>query len=346
MNYINPEHFIDDICAKNHILQRICFEVTYRCNEHCKHCYVFDEKKSAAEELRVEHYFKLFDDLLKMNTLHITFTGGDPSQRNDFTQILRGAVERGFAATIFTNGTGYSEETLDEIISIHPAMISFSVYSGNPEEHDVITGVKGSFQKTLATLKKVKDAGILVTIKTPVMAPTLNGLPAIKALCEELDVRPEITYFICATNHGNISPTKLRLGSVDKYKQVIRLKQGENFSEDFQPRDIHDKICGAGRISLSVNPYGEVFPCNGFSYRLGNIKDTPISEIWNGETLSKLYQLKFEQLGNKCVNCLYRDDCLYCLGSALAENGDIFIPVEESCNIARANYEFRLENSQ
>lgn len=346
MNYINPEQFIDEICAQNHILQQICFEVTYRCNEHCKHCYVFDEKKSVAEELSIAQYFDLFDALIKMNTLHITFTGGDPSQRNDFTQILRGAVERGFAVTIFTNGTGYSEETLDEIINIHPAMISFSIYSGIPEEHDAITGVKGSFQKTLATLKKVKGAGILVTIKTPVMAPTLNGLQAVKALSKELDVLHEITYFISATNHGNISPTKLRLGSVDKYKQVIRLKQDENFSEDFQSRDIHDKICGAGRISLSVNPYGEVFPCNGFHYLLGNIKDTPISEIWNGEALRKLYKLKFEQLGDKCVNCLYRDDCVYCLGSALAENGDIFIPVKENCKISRANYEFRLENSQ
>ena len=346
MDYINPEQFIDEICDKNHILQRICFEVTYRCNEHCKHCYIFDEKKSAEEELSVEHYLKLFDDLLKLNTLHITFTGGDPSQRKDFTQILRGAVERGFAVTIFTNGTGYSEETLDEIIDIRPAMMSFSVYSGIPEEHDEITGVKGSFQKTLDTIKKVKAAGgILITIKTPVMTPTLNGLPAVQALCKELDVLSEITYFISATNHGNISPTKLRLGTIDKYKQVIRLKKDKKISEDFQQRNIHDKICGTGRISLSVNPYGEVFPCNGFSYRLGNVKDTPISEIWNSETLRKIYQLKFEQLGNKCVNCLYRDDCIYCLGSALAENGNIFIPVEESCKIARANYEFRLENS-
>ena len=344
MSYMSPEQFIDEICSKNHILQRICIEVTYRCNERCKHCYVFDEKKLVDEELSVEQYFKLFDDLFKMGTLHITFTGGDPSQRQDFTKILRGAVERGFVVTIFTNGTGYSKNTLDEIISIRPAMIGFSVYSGIPEEHDEITGIKGSFKKTLATLKKVKSTGIMITVKTPVMAPTLNGLPAIKALCKELDVRSEISYFICATNHGNISPTKLRLGSVEKYKQVMQLNRDENFFDDFQPRDIHDKICGAGRISLSVNPYGEVFPCNGFSYRLGNIKDTPISEIWNGEALHNLYQLKFENLGDKCVNCQWRDDCTYCLGSSLAENGNIFIPIEENCKIARANYEFRLEN--
>ena len=343
MNHISPEQFIDDLCIRHHILQRIGIEVTYRCNERCKHCYVFDEKKSADGELSLSQYINLFNELRRMETLHITFTGGDPSQRKDFTEILRGAVERDFAVSIYTNGTGYSEETLAEIIHIRPGSMSFSIYSGIPEEHDKITGVKGSFQKTLATLKKVKNAGILITIKTPVMVPTLNGFSALKALCEELGVRSEVSYFICATNHGDISPTKLRLGSVEKYKQVMRLNQSKKEPMDFQPRDIHGAICGAGQLALSVNPYGEVFPCNGFNYRLGNIKDTSIEEIWNGDALRRLYELKFDQLGNKCLNCDYRDDCLYCLGSAFSENGDMFIPVEENCKIAQANYELRLE---
>ncbi|MBQ6296914.1 MAG: radical SAM protein [Selenomonadaceae bacterium] len=343
MNYINAEQFIDDICAKNHILQRICIELTYRCNERCKHCYVFDEKKSADEELTTDQYFKLFDELRRMETLHITFTGGDPSQRQDFTEILRGAVDRDFAVTIFTNGIGFSEKTLAEIIRIRPSSMHFSIYSGIPEEHDEITGVKGSFQKTLTTLKKVKDAGIWVTVKTPVMTPTLNGFCDIQKLCRELDIRSEVSYFICATNHGDTSPTKLRLGNVEKYKEVMRIAQKEQATKEFQPRDVHGAICGAGQLSLSVNPYGEVFPCNSFHYWLGNIKDIPISVIWNGEELRRLYQLKFEQLGNRCVKCQWHDDCVYCLGSALAENGDIFIPIDENCKIARANYEFRLE---
>ena len=58
-------------------------QVTYRCNEHCKHCYVFDEEKSMDYELSVEQYIQLFTDLKKLGTLHITFTGGDSSQRVD-----------------------------------------------------------------------------------------------------------------------------------------------------------------------------------------------------------------------------------------------------------------------
>lgn len=345
MGYVSPEQFIDDICIRNHILQRVCVEVTYRCNERCRHCYIFDEEKSMDDELSVEQYIQLFTDLKKLGTLHITFTGGDPSQRTDFTEILRGAVESDFAVSIFTNGIGYSNETLAEIINIRPASISFSVYSGIPEEHDNITGIKGSFQKTLATIKKVKDAGIMITIKTPVMTPTLKGLPAIQTLCKEFDVYWEVSYFICATNHGNVSPTKLRLGDVEKYKQIMKLVQKQKKEQyEFKIRDVHSVICGTGQFALSINPYGEVFPCNGFSYRLGNIKETSIEEIWNGDALKGLYELRFDQLGDTCLNCQYRNDCLYCLGSSLAENGNVFLPVKESCRIAQATYEIRLKN--
>lgn len=343
MKDVSPEQFIDDICIRHHILQRIGIEVTYRCNEHCKHCYIFDEKKSFDGELSVEQYLKLFDDLRKMGTIHITLTGGDPSQRADFTEILRGAVERDFAVSIFTNGIGYSEETLAEIIQIHPMSMSFSIYSGISKEHDNITGIKGSFQKTLAVLKRVKSAGIRVAIKTPVMAPTLRGFPAIQALCEELGVQSEVSYLICATNHGNISPTRLRLGDVEKYKQVMKLARKGKGIKEFKPRDVHEAICGAGQLALSVNPYGEVFPCNGLAYRLGNIKETSIEEIWNGNSLRRLYELRFERLGESCLSCRYRDDCLYCLGSSLSENGNMFLPVKESCKISQAAYELRME---
>lgn len=343
MSPISPEQFIDDICIKHHILQRVGIEITYRCNERCKHCYIFDEKKSSADELSLDQYLKLFAELRKMNTIHITLTGGDPSQRADFTEILRGAVDGGFAVAVFTNGIGYCEETLAEIIRIRPMSMSFSIYSGIPEEHDGITGVKGSFQKTLTTLKKVKAAGITVSIKTPVMAPTLKGFPAIQALCEDLGVRSEVSYLICATNQGDIAPTKFRLGNVEKYKQVMRLaRKGKQLTE-FKPRDIHDVICGAGRLALSINPYGEVFPCNGLNYPLGNVKETSIEEIWNSDALRRLYELRFEQLGDSCLACLYRDDCLYCLGSSLSENGNMLLPLKESCKISQAAYELRME---
>ena len=343
MSKLSPEQFIDNICIKNHILKHMCIEVTYRCNERCRHCYVFDENKVAAEELSLEQYQKLFDDLRILETLSIAFTGGDVSMRTDFCDILHAARKRDFSILILTNGAGFSEDTLEEIIRIRPQGMSFSIYSGNADEHDAMTRIPGSFQKTLETLKKVKAAGIFVSVKTPVMAPTFGGFEAIHSLCEKLNINHDVSYHICATNHGDISPTKFRLGNVEKYKQAIRIaRRGKEISE-WPKRDIKKTICGAGLLSLSVNPYGEVFPCNGFSYPLGNVKETPIAEIWNGESLQRLYNLRFEQLGDTCLNCKYRDDCLYCLGTALAENGDILSPVKESCKIAQAMYEFREE---
>ena len=341
---MTPEKFIDDICTKHHILQRVSIELTYRCNERCKHCYVADENKNFQAELRLKDYQALFDDLRKMETLYITLTGGDPSMHADFMGILKSATEHNFAVNIYTNGIGYSEETLNEIIHLHPRSISFSLYSGIASEHDFITGINGSFERTLATLKKVYTAGILVSVKVPLMVPTLKGFPALQSLCKNLDINLEVDYLIRVTTHGDISPVKLRLRDVEDYKKIMRIVQKDEKFLVPPSRDVKGPICGVGRLSLRVNPYGEVFPCNGFDFSLGNIKETPIQEIWEGERLKQISKLRFEQLGDSCVKCLWRNDCLFCLGAALSENGNMMIPLKEFCKIAQAIYEVRSEN--
>lgn len=337
----SPEELVNRVCIDGHILQRVCLELTYRCNEQCQHCYVSDENKSRFGELTLAEYQTLMDDLRRMGTLHLTLTGGDVAMREDFLDILYCAAEKKFAVSIYTNGIGFGEEALDEIARLHPRVVSFSLYSGIPEEHDAVTGVKDSFQRTLYALMRLKCAGILVNVKTSAMRPTQAGFPALVKLCRQLDVELETAFLLCATNHGCLSPTQLRLGDVAAYKNMIRLCTQDIPDGSSIMRDVHGPICGAGALSLSVDPFGEVFPCNGFHVSLGNIREISIANIWESDKLREVYTYKFDRLGKKCTGCVWRDDCLYCAGASLAENGDVYKPILETCLIAQAAYEVR-----
>lgn len=342
----SPEDLINHVCIDRHILQRVCLELTYRCNERCRHCYVGDENKSHAGELTLDEYRTVLDDLRRMGTLHLTLTGGDVAMREDFLDILRCATEKGFAVSIYTNGIGFGEETLDEIARLHPRAVSFSLYSGIPEEHDAVTGVKGSFQRTLYALMRLKCAGVLVDVKTSAMRPTRAGFPALVKLCRQLDVELETAFLLCATNHGCLSPTQLRLGDVVAYKDMMRLCVWDKPEGPEIARDIHGPVCGAGALSLSIDPFGGVFPCNGFHVLLGNIRKVSIADIWESDKLREIYEYRFDQLGERCTRCIWRDDCLYCAGASLAENGDVYKPIPETCLIAQAAYEVRREVSE
>ncbi len=337
-----PEDLINRICIKNHILQSVTIELTYRCNERCAHCYVADTEKDAGTEMTTEEVFALLDRLKAMDVLNVTFTGGEVALRKDLTDILRYADKSGFAVSVFTNGIGLSDETLDEIALLHPRSVSFSLYSGIPEEHEAITKVPGSFEKTLYAMMRLKCAGVMVNVKTPVMRTALEGFEKLHRLCGQLGFSHQVSYLICSTNKGCVSPTLLRVGDVEAYKRLMKIASDGVFTGP-SPRDPEEPVCGAGSCCLSVDPYGNVFPCNGYAVKLGNIRETDIQTIWNSDRVKRFADFKFSSLNRECRECAYSDDCLYCPGAMLAETGDIRVPVREACLIARAAREARAE---
>ena len=60
------ERCIFDITDNNHLFS-VLFEITYKCNEKCKHCYVCDENDA---ELTLEEIKDILVDLKKLNVLN------------------------------------------------------------------------------------------------------------------------------------------------------------------------------------------------------------------------------------------------------------------------------------
>lgn len=209
------EEFIDRFCIDNHQLQRVCIELTYRCNEKCKHCYVADEEKNEQQELTYEQYVKILDDLRRMNVLHVTFTGGEVAVRNDFVQIVEYAIGLGFAVEIYSNGIGFTEDILEALDRLHPRSVSFSLYSGNEEEHDALTQVKGSFRRTLYSLMRLKCAGIFVKIED---------------LLQQKSKKPNNSLGIYYVWLSQSLPV---FGGVERIKELRRWTSSQKFKEDY-----------------------------------------------------------------------------------------------------------------
>ena len=339
---LTPEDHINRICIENHILQSVTIELTYRCNERCAHCYVADTEKDAVREMTTEEVFGLMDQLKAMDVLNVTFTGGEVALRKDLADILRYADKSGFAVSVFTNGIGLSDEMLDEIALLHPRSVSFSLYSGIPEEHEAITKIPGSFDRTLYAMMRLKCAGVMVNVKTPVLRTALNGFEKLHRMCGQLGFSHQVSFHICSTNKGCVSPTLLRVGDRETYKRLMRICSGDTFVP-VPPKGADEPVCGAGCCCLSVDPYGNVFPCNGYAVKLGNIRETDIRTIWNSDRMKQFADFKFSSLRRECRECRYSNDCLYCPGAMLAETGDIREPVPETCLIAQAAWEVRNE---
>lgn len=334
----------EEASVHDNSLINVMFELTYRCQERCRHCYCVTDHPSK-EEMSTLDITRTLDELRDMNVQGVIFTGGDPFARKDIFEILEHAHKNRFLISIFTNGTALSDSDILRLKELHIKDIHFSIYSCFPDKHDYITRREGSFYETVNVIKKCVLVGIQVNIKTPILNISLEELEGILKMAEDLGTTIQVAPSIMPKNDGDMSPTKFRLNNVDKYSHVFRLldnhiKIPNDYDENPESGDSYqqNRICSAGMSSLSINPYGDVYPCNALLIKCGNIKSTSINEIWsNSETLKHVREFNFTMIDG-CSNCKHKKYCNFCPGEALIEKGSPLRKYSEACDIAQARY--------
>lgn len=331
-------------CFREHQLFSVCLELTYRCNERCIHCYI-DSPPKEQPELQLCDYEKIIDEIKDMGCLNLLITGGEPTLHPDFLQIVEYAKKVGLVVDIFTNGLKIPDELLFKLIDLKPNSISFSFYGGTAAVHDAVTCVPGSFEKSLRTMMICKCADIDTYIKSVVMQNNYHDYENLLRLGKRLNINVTSSLVISPTHSGELLK-EYRLLDVSKYQKIIELDNMYNSStenDDIPYRDDH--ICASGLSMLSINPYGEIYPCNANPTCLGNIKNNSIHEVWEtSEYLKKLQNLHYNQISENCSSCVDRNWCSLCLGMAYRENGKL-APCLETCMLAQVKHTlFELKN--
>jgi len=164
------------------------YEATMRCNLHCEFCYVGDFLNIEGEwrtELDIEALRRAFPE---HEGFQVSLTGGEIFMRKDILSVMDLFREKGYACGyLTTNGTIITEERADALADLAAAgflkHISVSI-DGPKELHDVARGLKGTFERTCAGLKRLqeaakrKNAPLRVSINTTVAHESLETLDA------------------------------------------------------------------------------------------------------------------------------------------------------------------------
>ncbi len=330
-NEIDLEGEIINCLSCENQLYSVTLEMTYACNEKCIHCYANSSTQiSLTKPLSFNQYKDLIDDLYKMNCFHISFTGGDPFINTYTVDIFKYARSKGFICDFFTNGLYLADniEVLNDILSYKPRAFYISIYGSSSCVHDSVTSVKGSFDKTISTIKIIQKHDIPVVLNIMILTTNYKDLPNIIQLAHKLKVEYRVSLSIINTNDGSSEPMKYFLSDTLKLKQTLSIINNNLFSMDYSVKKKQEalsygNVCGAGNTSLCINPSGLVYPCVSLKNYLGNINQDKISDIWNGKNrLEFIQSLRWENLSN-CLSCKYIDTCAHCPGISQSECGDM-----------------------
>ena len=319
------------------------FELTSRCNERCRHCYLPGTRDF--HDLETELVISILDQLAEMGTLKVTFSGGECLLHKDFIPILKHAREKDFSISILSNLTLRNDKIISAIKEANIDLLQASVYSMKPEEHDYITQVKGSHARTIQSLESLIAANIPVQISCPTMRKTYASYKKVLEWAYSHGIKGYTDYIMMAridkstdnlANRLTLDETKSLLEDIINYDIEYRTI----LDADTEPSLLNpeENVCGAGVDSLCIAANGEFYPCSGFQgYPLGNAHSLSVSEVWNNsEALKKLRAVKWRDFP-QCMKCEAKPYCAMCMVRNLNETGSIFTVSKHFCDVAFIN---------
>ena len=315
---------------EKNILLIVHWELTYRCNLSCPHCYCLHD--SERKELTLEEIKYILDRLARMQSLFITFSGGEILMRRDFFDIAHYARSKGFALKLMTNGTLITDEAADNIGEIEPFSVEMSLYASDAELHDRMIGKKGSFEKTIKAFELLRERGIKTVVKSLLMKPNARQLDRLKKLAVRLGARFVYDTIVVPKNDGTKDPLVFRL----EEEEIAQIFRSQENTPHFKPLEIVDDdtfMCSAALNNISISPYGDVYPCVALKERAGNLREQSLEEIQNSPVLCKVRSTKFTDLW-KCKTCNLAAYCRRCPGLSLVEDGDFLGPSTADCRMA------------
>ena len=268
----------------------------WNCNQNCVHCYAAGQEQSSEEELSTEDWKAIIDKCRKIGIPQLTFTGGEPTMREDLFELIDHA--KWFVTRLNTNGIKLTKEYCEQLkkASLDSAQITF--YSCDEEIHNQLVGAP-KYQDTVAGIENALAAGISLSINTPLCTLNKDYVKTLQFLHEKGVLYVTCSGLITTGNAAKEASESLQL-PLAEIREILKAaveycyKNGMEISftspgwvdESFcKELGISTPNCGACLSNMAITPGGNVVPCqswlNGAS--LGNFLKDEWSQIWNSE---------------------------------------------------------------
>lgn len=293
-------------------------ELTRHCNLKCFYCSIRDNNSTSVTSLPLEHFEKIIDRLVESEVFDVSFFGGEPFLNPHIYRLAEYAKKKGMVVGVITNGSNIRQEDIDKI----PRLFNSGGFAlnGIGNIHDEIVGVKGSFDKTVASIKYLSQQGFSIAVDSLVCKSNLNYLDSFLSWVA--------------------SNLQVSLVNINLFYSYDGLKSDETFDFDtlqevFNIMDRHNKTdlngkvnlgtpipyclvppdknsfrtaCSAGWMYAGIDVAGNVRMCPWGSKILGNVLNTPLSDIWT-KSKELIYYRDSSWMDPLCNDCKVRNTC-------------------------------------
>ena len=236
----------------------------------------------------------MLEQAAQLGVLHVGFSGGEPLQRPDLSELVAGARQAGLYTNLITSAVGLSRTRAEQLRAAGLDSIQISFQADQPDLADRIGGAAAHATK-LQAAKIVRELGFPLTVNVVLHRGNIDRIGQIILLAESLEAeRLELAnaqyYGWAFRNRALLLPTREQMSRATETVGTHRARLVGRMEILFVTADYYSdrpKPCmnGWGRRFLTVNPVGDVLPCPTASsikdLRLDNVRAHPLAWIWN-----------------------------------------------------------------
>jgi len=271
---INPQHDIqEDMYHTALELGKpllVEYEITYRCNLRCVHCYQPNYlKHEHRSELSHEEISTMLNDFASAGVFFLTITGGECTLVPNFCYVIQQARANFMDVTVFTNGTTLKPQIIEFLSDKVVSEVKVSIYGSSASEYMYFTQVPSAFAQVMDNLVRLRDAGLHVVAKIVVTSVQENTFHETLVRLRNLGIETEVSCHIMPAMDGDNYPLKYRVSTTT----LTRLFRDNLISVGNRRR------CTAGTAKFRVSPDGLVTACELVRTPLGNVRERKILNI-------------------------------------------------------------------
>jgi radical SAM protein with 4Fe4S-binding SPASM domain len=293
---------------------RMDLAVTFGCQNNCVHCYAGGPHET--EELTTDQWKKVIDKLHGIGVFILTFTGGEPTLREDLPELLLHAQNKGAVTGLITNGRRLKDKAyMEQLEKAGLDFVQVTLESHKAQIHDQMTAEKGSWKETVAGIKNALQTKVYVTTNTTLSKYNASEFLQTMDFIKDLGVGAFGCNSLIHSGKGNevSEEFSLPLETLNELLPQIREKANQLGLKflwytptqycRFDPvkLGLGVKSCSAANINMCVGPNGDVYPCQSYFESLGNLLKDDWQSIWNNPLSIKLRNREYVE--PKCKDC-------------------------------------------
>ncbi len=285
--YMNAPHRMDVMVSA------MTKDGRWHCNQKCVHCYAAGQILSDEEELSTEDWKKILDKCRDAGIPQVTFTGGEPTMRDDLMELIKHA--RWFISRLNTNGIKLTEDYCRKLHEAELDSVQITFYSSDPGVHNKLVGAD-QFNNTAAGIENALKEGLSVSINTPLCTINRDYVRTLEYLHDRGVIYVTCSGMIMTGNALMDESEGLQLTGEELEKilrdavaycnengmEIAFTSPGWIDQKVFNELNIPSPSCGACLSNMAITPGGNVVPCQSWlsDKPIGNMLRDDWENIW------------------------------------------------------------------